>query len=43
MIDWAYADYHYCDYTGFRFGKFKTLQGLRNHHTPYSLGFPGFP
>ena len=28
VIDWAYADYHYCDYTGFRIGKFKTLQGL---------------
>ncbi|MBC8424733.1 hypothetical protein H8E07_11475, partial [bacterium] len=28
VIDWAYADYHYCDYTGFRFGKFKVLQGL---------------
>jgi len=28
VIDWAYADYHYSDYTGFRFGKFKTLQGL---------------
>jgi hypothetical protein len=28
VIDWAYADYHHCDYAGFRFGKFKTLQGL---------------
>lgn len=28
VIDWAYADYRYCDYTGFRFGKLKTMQGL---------------
>lgn len=28
VVDWAYADYHHCDYTGIRIGKFKTLQGL---------------
>ena len=28
VIDWAYADYRYSDYTGFRFGKLKMLQGL---------------
>lgn len=28
VIDWAYADYRHCDYTGFRFGKLKVMQGL---------------
>ncbi len=28
IIDWAFADYTWRDYLGFRFGKFKTVQGL---------------
>ncbi len=29
-LDWAFADYHYKDWLGFRFGKIKTPTGLYN-------------
>ena len=29
-LDWAFADYHYKDWLGFRFGKIKTPMGLYN-------------